>query len=101
MTFCSGPRNQVKTPTDFWIIWLKDENAQKLHLNLGHPAHFQEMESLCQVEEKRQNDLDTAIMTTREKLEVSGAMNPQVGVLRAAPPQRDPVPAPVTVQRQR
>ncbi|XP_044937536.1 coiled-coil domain-containing protein 180 isoform X3 [Mustela putorius furo] len=47
----------------------KDENAQKLHLNLGHPAHFQEMESLCQVEEKRQNDLDTAIMTTREKLE--------------------------------
>lgn len=58
------------------------------------------MESLCQVEEKRQNDLDTAIMTTREKLEVSGAMNPQVGVLRAAPLQRDPVPAPMTVQRQ-
>ncbi|XP_045878629.1 coiled-coil domain-containing protein 180 isoform X2 [Meles meles] len=47
----------------------KDENAQKLHPNLGHPAHFQEMESLCQVEEKRQDDLDTMIMTTREKLE--------------------------------
>uniref|UniRef100_A0A8C9M4B5 Coiled-coil domain containing 180 n=1 Tax=Panthera tigris altaica TaxID=74533 RepID=A0A8C9M4B5_PANTA len=47
----------------------KDENAQKLHQNLGHPAHSQEMESLCQVEEKRQNDLDTVIMATREKLE--------------------------------
>ncbi|GAB5579936.1 coiled-coil domain-containing protein 180 isoform X1 [Prionailurus iriomotensis] len=47
----------------------KDENAQKLHQNLGHPAHIQEMESLCQVEEKRQNDLDTVIMATREKLE--------------------------------
>ncbi|XP_077768740.1 coiled-coil domain-containing protein 180 isoform X1 [Canis aureus] len=47
----------------------KDENAHKLHQNLGHPAHFQEMESLCQVEEKRQDDLDTVIMTTREKLE--------------------------------
>nr|XP_035956402.1 coiled-coil domain-containing protein 180 isoform X5 [Halichoerus grypus] len=47
----------------------KDENAQKLHPNLGHPAHFQEMESLCQVEEKRQDDLDTMIVTTKEKLE--------------------------------
>ncbi|XP_070107225.1 coiled-coil domain-containing protein 180 isoform X2 [Equus caballus] len=47
----------------------KDENAQKLHPYLGHPAHFQEMESLCQVEEKRQEDLDTMITTTREKLE--------------------------------
>ncbi|XP_040337687.1 LOW QUALITY PROTEIN: coiled-coil domain-containing protein 180 [Herpailurus yagouaroundi] len=47
----------------------KDENAQKLHQNLGHPAHIQEMESLCQAEEKRQNDLDTVIMATREKLE--------------------------------
>uniref|UniRef100_A0A452QLN2 Coiled-coil domain containing 180 n=1 Tax=Ursus americanus TaxID=9643 RepID=A0A452QLN2_URSAM len=47
----------------------KDENAQKLRPNLGHPAHFQEMESLCQVEEKRQNDLDTVIVATKEKLE--------------------------------
>ncbi|XP_029775512.1 coiled-coil domain-containing protein 180 [Suricata suricatta] len=47
----------------------KDENAQKLHQNLGHPEHTQEMESLCQVEEKRQDDLDTVVMTTREKLE--------------------------------
>ncbi|XP_065734855.1 LOW QUALITY PROTEIN: coiled-coil domain-containing protein 180 [Phocoena phocoena] len=47
----------------------KDENAQKLHPNLGHPAHFQEMESLCQVEEKRQEDLDTMIAVTREQLE--------------------------------
>ncbi|XP_033287046.1 coiled-coil domain-containing protein 180 isoform X4 [Orcinus orca] len=47
----------------------KDENAQKLHPNLGHPAHLQEMESLCQVEEKRQEDLDTLIAVTREQLE--------------------------------
>ncbi|KAK2504874.1 hypothetical protein MC885_011298 [Smutsia gigantea] len=47
----------------------KDENAQKLHPNLGHPAHFQEMESLCQVEEKRQEDLDTLIKAIRDKLE--------------------------------
>ncbi|XP_027472751.1 coiled-coil domain-containing protein 180 isoform X1 [Zalophus californianus] len=47
----------------------KDENAQKLHLNLGHPTHFQEMESLCQVEEKRQDDLDTVIVANKEKLE--------------------------------
>ncbi|XP_044776536.1 LOW QUALITY PROTEIN: coiled-coil domain-containing protein 180 [Neomonachus schauinslandi] len=47
----------------------KDENAQKLHPNLGHPSHFQEMESLCQVEEKRQDDLDTMIVATKEKLE--------------------------------
>ncbi|XP_039712072.1 coiled-coil domain-containing protein 180 [Pteropus medius] len=48
---------------------LKDKNAQSLQPNLGHPAHFQEMESLCQVEEKRQEDLDTVITATREKLE--------------------------------
>nr|XP_030685635.1 coiled-coil domain-containing protein 180 isoform X5 [Globicephala melas] len=47
----------------------KDENAQKLHPNLGHPARLQEMESLCQVEEKRQEDLDTLIAVTREQLE--------------------------------
>ncbi|XP_073083402.1 coiled-coil domain-containing protein 180 isoform X2 [Manis javanica] len=47
----------------------KDENAQKLRPNLGHPAHFQEMESLCQVEEKRQEDLDTLIKAIRDKLE--------------------------------
>ncbi|XP_059957228.1 LOW QUALITY PROTEIN: coiled-coil domain-containing protein 180 [Mesoplodon densirostris] len=47
----------------------KDENAQKLHPNLGHPTHLQEMESLCQVEEKRQEDLDTLIAVTREQLE--------------------------------
>uniref|UniRef100_A0A8C3X0U9 Coiled-coil domain containing 180 n=1 Tax=Catagonus wagneri TaxID=51154 RepID=A0A8C3X0U9_9CETA len=47
----------------------KDENARKLHPNLGHPACLQEMESLCQVEEKRQEDLDTLIEATREKLE--------------------------------
>ncbi|XP_039090675.1 coiled-coil domain-containing protein 180 isoform X1 [Hyaena hyaena] len=49
----------------------KDENAKKLHQNLGHPEHIQEMESLCQVEKKRQEDLDTVIRTTREKLEES------------------------------
>lgn len=57
------------------------------------------MESLCQVEEKRQDDLDTVIMTTREKLEVSGAINSQVWVLRAVlPPGRFPW---LTVQQQR
>ncbi|XP_054440931.1 LOW QUALITY PROTEIN: coiled-coil domain-containing protein 180 [Pteronotus mesoamericanus] len=47
----------------------KDKNAQSLHPNLGHPAHFQEIESLCLVEEKRQAELDSTIMATREKLE--------------------------------
>ncbi|CAM9821291.1 unnamed protein product [Rangifer tarandus platyrhynchus] len=47
----------------------KDENAQKLHPNLGHPAQLQDMESLCQVEEKRQGDLDSLIVVTKEKLE--------------------------------
>ncbi|XP_032333918.1 coiled-coil domain-containing protein 180 [Camelus ferus] len=47
----------------------KDENAQKLHPNLGHPAHFQEMKSLCQVEEKRQKELDALTAATKEKLE--------------------------------
>uniref|UniRef100_A0A8D1M9A2 Coiled-coil domain containing 180 n=1 Tax=Sus scrofa TaxID=9823 RepID=A0A8D1M9A2_PIG len=47
----------------------KDENARKLRPNLGHPAHLQEMESLYQAEEKRQEDLDTLIEATREKLE--------------------------------
>ncbi|KAF6327036.1 coiled-coil domain containing 180 [Rhinolophus ferrumequinum] len=49
----------------------KDENAQSLHPNLGHPACFQEMESLCRMEEKRQEDVDTMIRETREKLEES------------------------------
>lgn len=31
------------------------------------------MESLCQVEEKRQGDLDALIVVTKEKLEVSSA----------------------------
>lgn len=33
------------------------------------------MESLCQVEEKRQEDLDTLIAVTREQLEVSSAIH--------------------------
>uniref|UniRef100_A0AC11D8Z6 Coiled-coil domain containing 180 n=1 Tax=Ovis aries TaxID=9940 RepID=A0AC11D8Z6_SHEEP len=49
----------------------KDENAQKLHPNLGHPAQLQDLESLCQVEEKRQEDLDALIVVTKEKLEES------------------------------
>nr|XP_019584733.1 PREDICTED: coiled-coil domain-containing protein 180 isoform X2 [Rhinolophus sinicus] len=49
----------------------KDENAQSLHPNLGHPARFQEMESLCRMEEKRQEDVDTMIRETGEKLEES------------------------------
>ncbi|XP_066223707.1 coiled-coil domain-containing protein 180 [Saccopteryx leptura] len=47
----------------------KDKNAQSLHPNLGHPAHLQEMESLCLVEKKRQEGLDVMIKATREKLE--------------------------------
>lgn len=57
---------------------MKDKNAQSLHLNLGHPAHFQEMESLCLVEDKRQEDLDTMSTATRDKLEVSGAVDSPV-----------------------
>ncbi|XP_059513402.1 coiled-coil domain-containing protein 180 [Myotis daubentonii] len=47
----------------------KDKNAQSLHPNLGHPIHSKEMESLCLMEEKRQKELDSMIMTTKEKLE--------------------------------
>ncbi|XP_006887023.1 PREDICTED: coiled-coil domain-containing protein 180 [Elephantulus edwardii] len=47
----------------------KDENAQKLSPHLGHPANFQEMETLCQLEEKRQEELGCVIEENREKLE--------------------------------
>ncbi|KAM9642245.1 coiled-coil domain-containing protein 180 [Trichechus inunguis] len=47
----------------------KDKNAQKLHPNLGHPTNFQEMESLCHLEEKRQEELDSVIQANKEKLE--------------------------------
>ncbi|KAM9206500.1 coiled-coil domain-containing protein 180 [Dugong dugon] len=47
----------------------KDKNAQKLHPNLGHPTNFQEMESLCQLEEKRQEELDSVVQANKEKLE--------------------------------
>lgn len=47
----------------------KDENAQKLHPNLGHPTLFQEMEFLHMIEKKRQDELDFAIRMMREKLE--------------------------------
>ncbi|KAM8801888.1 coiled-coil domain-containing protein 180 [Rhynchonycteris naso] len=47
----------------------KDKNAQSLHPNLGHPAHLQEMESLCLVEKKRQEGLNFMIKATKEKLE--------------------------------
>uniref|UniRef100_A0A2K6GB33 Coiled-coil domain containing 180 n=1 Tax=Propithecus coquereli TaxID=379532 RepID=A0A2K6GB33_PROCO len=47
----------------------KDENAQKLHPSLGHPTHFQEMESLHLAEEKRQEELDNVIRINKEKLE--------------------------------
>lgn len=38
------------------------------------------------MEEKRQEDVDTMIRETREKLEVSGAVNSQVRVLSTALP---------------
>ncbi|XP_053512070.1 coiled-coil domain-containing protein 180 isoform X2 [Artibeus jamaicensis] len=47
----------------------KDKNAQSLHPNLGHPARFQEVESLCLAEDRRQEDVDTMIRTTKDKLE--------------------------------
>ncbi|XP_070287224.1 coiled-coil domain-containing protein 180 isoform X3 [Myotis yumanensis] len=47
----------------------KDKNAQSLHPNLGHPIHSKQMESLCLMEEKRQKELDSMIMSTKEKLE--------------------------------
>ncbi|XP_054981136.1 coiled-coil domain-containing protein 180 [Sorex araneus] len=47
----------------------KDKNVQKLHPNIGHPANSQDMESLCQVEEKRQKDLEGEIRASTEKLE--------------------------------
>ncbi|XP_055973439.1 coiled-coil domain-containing protein 180 [Sorex fumeus] len=47
----------------------KDKNFQKLHPNIGHPANSQDMESLCQVEERRQKDLEGEIRASTEKLE--------------------------------
>ncbi|XP_069328241.1 coiled-coil domain-containing protein 180-like [Eulemur rufifrons] len=49
----------------------KDENAQKLHPSLGHPTHFQELESLRLAEKTRQEKLDNLIRINREKLEES------------------------------
>ncbi|XP_060055111.1 coiled-coil domain-containing protein 180 isoform X3 [Erinaceus europaeus] len=69
--FCASTKEiheqflEYQTQTEKW----KDENSQKLHPNLGHPTHSQEMEDLCQVEEKRQEDLDEAITELKEKLE--------------------------------
>ncbi|XP_049623618.1 coiled-coil domain-containing protein 180 [Suncus etruscus] len=48
---------------------MKDKNAQMLHPNLGHPANHKKMESLCQMEEKRQEDLEKEIAENMEKLE--------------------------------
>nr|XP_012331190.2 coiled-coil domain-containing protein 180 isoform X1 [Aotus nancymaae]XP_021521167.1 coiled-coil domain-containing protein 180 isoform X1 [Aotus nancymaae] len=56
----------------------KDKNAQKLHLNLGHPIHFQEKESLHLNEEKRQEELDSMIRMNREKLQECARKNSQV-----------------------
>ncbi|XP_021100263.1 coiled-coil domain-containing protein 180 isoform X2 [Heterocephalus glaber] len=47
----------------------KDQNAQKLHPNLGHPQNFQQMKSLHASEKKRQEELNHAIKMTRERLE--------------------------------
>lgn len=56
------------------------------------------MESLYQAEEKRQEDLDTLIEATREKLEVSSVLTSLVQVLRAAQhphhPNRKPTNSP-------
>ncbi|XP_030776144.1 LOW QUALITY PROTEIN: coiled-coil domain-containing protein 180 [Rhinopithecus roxellana] len=62
----------------------KDKNAQKLHLNLGHPIHFQEMESLHLSEDKRQEELDSMIRMNREKLEECTRRNGQVFITNLA-----------------
>ncbi|XP_023421292.1 coiled-coil domain-containing protein 180 [Cavia porcellus] len=49
----------------------KDQNAQKLHPNLGHPQNLQQMKSLDASEKTRQEDLNNAIKMTRERLEDS------------------------------
>uniref|UniRef100_A0A2K5JC45 DUF4455 domain-containing protein n=1 Tax=Colobus angolensis palliatus TaxID=336983 RepID=A0A2K5JC45_COLAP len=62
----------------------KDKNAQKLHLNLGHPIHFQEMESLHLSEDKRQEELESMIRMNREKLEECTRRNGQVFITNLA-----------------
>ncbi|XP_033093929.1 LOW QUALITY PROTEIN: coiled-coil domain-containing protein 180 [Trachypithecus francoisi] len=62
----------------------KDKNAQKLHLNLGHPIHFQDMESLHLSEDKRQEELDSMIRMNREKLEECTRRNGQVFITNLA-----------------
>ncbi|XP_036034437.1 coiled-coil domain-containing protein 180 [Onychomys torridus] len=47
----------------------KDENAQKLHPNLGHPIYAHQMESLHIVEDLRQEELDRVIHASQEKME--------------------------------
>ncbi|XP_060235849.1 LOW QUALITY PROTEIN: coiled-coil domain-containing protein 180 [Meriones unguiculatus] len=47
----------------------KDENSQKLHPQLGHPSYAREMESLCTIEELRQEELDQVIQENQEKME--------------------------------
>ncbi|XP_037599645.1 coiled-coil domain-containing protein 180 isoform X1 [Cebus imitator] len=62
----------------------KDKNAQKLHLNLGHPIHFQEKESLHLNEEKRQEELDSMIRMNREKLQECTRKNGQIFITNLA-----------------
>nr|XP_035108451.2 coiled-coil domain-containing protein 180 isoform X2 [Callithrix jacchus] len=62
----------------------KDKNAQKLHLNLGHPIHFQEKESLQLNEDKRQEELDNMIRMNREKLQECTRKNGQVFITNLA-----------------
>ncbi|XP_074251170.1 coiled-coil domain-containing protein 180 isoform X2 [Saimiri boliviensis] len=62
----------------------KDKNAQKLHLNLGHPIHFQEKESLHLNEEKRQEELDSMIRMNKEKLQECTRKNGQVFITNLA-----------------
>ncbi|KAM5298475.1 coiled-coil domain-containing protein 180 [Ctenodactylus gundi] len=47
----------------------KDQNAQMLHPNLGHPTNSQQMDSLHASELKRQEELNNVIRINREKLE--------------------------------
>ena len=55
------------------------------------------MESLCQVEEKRQEDLDTLIAVTREQLEVSSAIHSMSRCWGLhCPPEVTPTDSPAT-----
>ncbi|XP_040594831.1 coiled-coil domain-containing protein 180 isoform X2 [Mesocricetus auratus] len=47
----------------------KEENAKKLHPNIGHPTYARQMESLHIMEELRQEELEKVLHANQEKME--------------------------------